>query len=63
MSEVDFKERAENEYWLNQDGIPMDTEERLKRHAADVQLALLEALWGIVFELAILNKREDRKAE
>lgn len=35
-------ERARNEYWLNQDKIPMDTQERLQRHNADCILALAE---------------------
>ena len=39
-----FTERAKEEYWLNQDRIPMDIEERVARHACDVQLALVEQL-------------------
>ncbi len=37
-------ERAKDEYWLNQDRIPMDTEERYRRHRADIEFAKVEQL-------------------
>jgi len=56
MSEINRysspSERAKAEYWLNQDHIDMDTEERLKRHNADIQLALLQELETIKEKLA-----------
>lgn len=39
-----YHEQARTEYWLNQDRIPMGTEERLIRHTACVQLTLADEL-------------------
>jgi hypothetical protein len=48
------KERAKDEYWLNQERIPMTVEERNQRHLSDCILSLVES----IDELIQLNKKE-----
>jgi hypothetical protein len=51
-------DKAKDEYWLNQDRIPMDTNERIERHRNEILLATLELLEKMYKELQNENIQE-----
>ncbi len=49
---------AKDRYWLNQDRIPMEAEERYARHTAEVQMFLAEQLEKIATLLEEADSRD-----